>query len=370
MAQIVSKAITFLDRTDHNQLSAYLTSILSTLQTCTSNNTVYNPDWTKNNLNITLNAFYNQLEVDYTDTTEYEIRWYRQYGIQSKQEITANKNKRVLTITTNELKDSNEKMITYWCKISLTTDADVNFIETSISYTLIGESKSVFFEVYAPEGNVFVNQNGTKTLKTNKYYGTAVITSGATYQWYKYDKTDWQVITGATSDSLTVSGTDVLNVGSYKCIMKYNTVEYIGVITLQDKSDPYQSEIYTIGGSVFKNGIGGCATYVIVRQNSLEEVDPLKGPISATAPSGPKNGDFWYCIDDNNDKIIPKKYNGSSWVNTTITEELVYNWSITNSKGEELTFKDGSETKTGKVIYISCADIKDTCIVNCDISRK
>ena len=362
MAIIASSALTFLDTSDHNQLSAYLSSNFSTVQTCTSNGRVYNPSWSSTTpLIITLHAFFDQTEIDYG--VNYKITWYRQDGTNDRIRIA--EGRKELTITNNALGSSESGMLTYWCRVELD---EVNYVESQITYTLIGEAKTVVFSVYAPEGAVFINQDGTLILATNKYYGATEITSGATFQWYKYQNTDWIAITGETEDSMVVSGTDVINVASYKCIMTYNEVEYVGVITLQDKSDPYISEIYTVGGTVFKNGVGGSAAYIIVRSNG-QEIDALAGPISATAPAAPITGDYWYFIDSDNDQVITKRYNGSSWANQSIPQELEYIWSLMDKDGNDVAFNDGSNTKTGKVIYMSCADIDGVGTLQCDVIK-
>ena len=373
MPTIASSALTFLDTTDHNQLSAYLSSNFSTIQTCTSNGSVYNPNWSSTTpLKIQLHAFFNQMEIDYSNTSKYTITWYVQDGSDDRTEITAYKNKKVLNITSNKLGSSASGMLTYWCCVKLD---DVNFVEAQITYTLVTEAKTVTFSIYAPNGTIFLNQHGKIKLETNKYYGSTIITSGATFQWYKYENTDWIKISNATKDNLEVSGSDVLNIASYKCVMTYKSVQYVGVITLQDKSDTYVSEIYTIGGNIFKNGVGGCAVYVIVRANG-EEVDPLRGPISYTAPANPKAGDLWYKIDDSNDSIIHQRYSsGEYWYkpsSTTefqgISQKLIYTWSLIGKDNEEIKFNDGSETKTGKVIYMSCSDVKEIATLQCDVS--
>lgn len=367
MPTIASSALTFLDMTDHNQLSAYLSSNFSTVQTCTSNGQIYNPSWSSTTpLKIQLHAFLNQIEIDYTDTSKYTITWYVQDGINQKTEISSAKNQRELIITSNELGKSTSGMLSYWCCVKLD---DTNYVESQITYTLISEAKTVTFSVYAPNGNVFVNQSGTLDLATNKYYGTNEIYSGATFQWYKYQDAQWVAITGATNDTFTVNGSDVVNIASYKCIMTYNDAEYVGIATLQDKSDTYMSEIYTIGGNIFKNGVGGSATYIIVRTNS-HEVDVLAGPISATAPPYPVEGDYWYCIDASKSVVIPKRYNGAAWGDYNIPQSLTYIWSIMDKNGNQTTFKDGSTTKTGKVIYVSCADIADTCTLHCEVTQE
>ena len=365
MPKIASSALTFLDTTDQNQLSAYLSSNYALVQTCTSNGKVYNPSWSAAQpLEIQLNAFFDQTEIDYTNT-DYVITWYVQDGVGSKQEI--GQGTRMLKITENALGQSETGMLTYSCQVKLD---DVNVIETQITYTLIGEAKSVVFSVYAPDGTVFLNQSGQLTLATNKYYGPNEITSGATFKWEKYQGTDWTEIAGEEDDVLTVNGSDVINIASYRCIMTYNGVDYIGVVTLEDKSDPYISEIYTIGGTVFKNGIGGSAAYVIVRSNG-KEVDELAGSIGTTAPPSPVKNDYWYEVKHNGNKIVYKKYNGTSWVEVSAIEQnLKYTWTLLDETGKDIAFNDGSEEKTGKVIYLSCADISNVGILQCNVEQE
>ena len=127
-------------------------------------------------------------------------------------------------------------------------------------------TNAVVFSVYAPNGTVVQNQSGTLTLATSAYSGTTAITS-ATYQWAKYANGTWTNISGATSSTLTVSGADIVNIQSYRCTMTYSGKTYVDVITVEDKSDPYVSEMLSIGGFTVKNNLGGVVPYVIVRTN-------------------------------------------------------------------------------------------------------
>ncbi len=156
-------------------------------------------------------------------------------------------------------------------------------------------TSAVVFSVYAPNGTVVQNQSGSLTLATSAYSGTTAITS-ATYQWAKYVNGTWTNISGATASTLTVSGSDIVNIQSYRCTMTYSSKTYVDVITVEDKSDPYVSEMLSIGGFTVKNNLGGVVPYIIVRTNQ-KEVDELLGIISETAPSTPKSGDYWYKVD-------------------------------------------------------------------------
>ena len=224
-------------------------------------------------------------------------------------------------------------------------------------------ANAIVFSVYAPNGTVVQNQSGTLTLATAAYNGSTEITSGATYQWAKYVSGNWQDISGATSSTYTVSGADIVNIQSYRCTMTYNSKAYVDVITVEDKSDPYVSEMLSIGGFTVKNNLGGVVPYVIVRTNQ-QEVDALKGAISETAPSSPASGAFWYKIDHTAKTVTLMKYSGSAWAAATETQELTYTWYKQDKDGNAAAFD-----KTGKVIYLSADEIDSLATLQCDVSK-
>lgn len=221
---------------------------------------------------------------------------------------------------------------------------------------------AVVFSVYAPNGTIVHNQSGSLTLATSAYVGTTAITNG-TYQWAKFTGGSWKNITNATSSTLTVAGTDIINIQSYRCTMTYHGKSYVDVITVEDKSDPYVSEMLSIGGFTVKNNLGGLVPYVIVRTNQ-KEVDSLLGNISETAPSSPKSGDFWYKIDHSAKSVTLMKYNGTTWANATEKQKLTYTWYAQDKDGKAVSF-----TKTGKVIYLSAEDIVSLLTLQCDVSN-
>lgn len=220
---------------------------------------------------------------------------------------------------------------------------------------------AVVFSVYAPNGTIVQNQSGTLTLATSAYSGTTAITG--TYQWAKYVNGTWTNISGATSETLSVSGVDIVNIQSYRCTMTYDSKTYVDVITVEDKSDPYVSEMLSIGGFTVKNNLGGVVPYVIVRTNQ-KEVDPLLGPISETAPSSPSAGDFWYKIDHDNQTVTLMDYAGSAWNECPEEQSLTYTWYMQDKDGNTVEFG-----KTGKVIYLSAADIDSLVTLQCDVSK-
>lgn len=220
---------------------------------------------------------------------------------------------------------------------------------------------AVVFSVYAPNGTVVINQSGSLQLATSAYSGSTPVTGS--YQWAKYTNGTWTNISGGTASTLTVSGSDIVNIQSYKCTMRYDGEYYIDVITVEDKSDPYVSEMLSIGGFTVKNNLGGVVPYVIVRTNQ-KEVDPLLGPISETAPSNPSSGAYWYQIDHTNQTVTLMEYSGAKWMETPEEQSLTYTWYMQDKDGNTVNFG-----KTGKVIYLSAAEIDSLVTLQCDVSN-
>ena len=221
---------------------------------------------------------------------------------------------------------------------------------------------AVVFSIYAPNGTVVQNQSGSLTLATSAYSGATPI-STATYQWAKYEDGKWVNISNATASTLTVAGADIVNIQSYRCTMTYGGQQYTDVITVEDKSDPYVSEMLSIGGFTVKNNLGGVVPYVIVRTNR-QEVDPLLGSISETAPSSPASGALWYKVDHTAKTVTLMKYNGETWAAATEKQELTYTWYMQDKDGQSVEYE-----KTGKVIYLSAADIDSLVTLQCDVSK-
>lgn len=131
---------------------------------------------------------------------------------------------------------------------------------------------AVVFSLYAPNGSVFQNGEGTLTIQAAAYRGTTAITSGATYVWKKYSSGSWITISGQTGASLSVSGSEVNGVQAYQCTMTYGGKTYTDILTLQDKTDNFQATIESSGGDVFKNSIGTSTLLCRLFQNG-QEVD-------------------------------------------------------------------------------------------------
>lgn len=245
---------------------------------------------------------------------------------------------------------------------------------TSVSATFTGKftwskSKSginsVLLTLTTPNGNVIQNGQGSLLIQSYGYDGATLITS-ATYAWRKYVNGVWTTISGQTGPTLTVVADDILNIASFECTMTYNAKNYVAIATLVDKTDPCTSEMTPIGGSYFKNGLGGTAVYVTVRRGGAE-IDPLKGIISATAPSTPTTSTYWWRIDESSKTCTLMKYSGTAFVAVTATadnQSLTYTWYKRDKDGNA----DSTFGKTGKVIYFSADEVDSIATLQCDVS--
>lgn len=96
---------------------------------------------------------------------------------------------------------------------------------------------AVTFQVYSNNGYALSTSVPTITLQTFAYIGDIEIKSGAAYQWYRHNNTDWVAVSGATNAYFNISRDNVSFSNNYMCKMQFNGTEYVGVITIEDKND-------------------------------------------------------------------------------------------------------------------------------------
>lgn len=229
-------------------------------------------------------------------------------------------------------------------------------------------TNAIVFSLYAPLGTVFTNGSGTLQLQTVAYDGAVPITSNATFTWAKYSGGTWQTISGATTDSLSVDGADVVGQASYRCRMIYKARNYQDVITLIDKTDNYQLDIDSTAGEIFKNAIGETMLIARLWQNGAE-VDALKSTTySVTAPSSPAVGSFYYKITKSTPQTALMRYSGTAWedvtANAAYKHEKNYVWYRRDKNGEPMD--NGAAFATGKVIFIDGDDVDGKTVFVCE----
>ena len=229
-------------------------------------------------------------------------------------------------------------------------------------------TNAIVFSLYAPLGTVFTNGSGTLQLQTVAYDGAVPITSNATFTWAKYSGGTWQTISGATTDSLSVDGADVVGQASYRCRMIYKARNYQDVITLIDKTDNYQLDIDSTAGEIFKNATGETMLIARLWQNGAE-VDALKSTTySVTAPSSPATGSFYYKVTKSAPQTALMRYSGTAWedvtANAAYKHEKNYVWYRRDKNGEPMD--NGAAFATGKVIFIDGDDVDGKTFFVCE----
>ena len=235
--------------------------------------------------------------------------------------------------------------------------------------------------VYSPDGTVFTNgqaNNGTTiTLKAQFFQGASDLTANTNsrFLWEKYASGSWSTVqaeaTGASGNSYTVNAADVQGSATYRCRARYGTgsTYFYDTITIIDKTDNYQADIDSTAGDVFKNTVGATCLICRLWQNGAE-VDPLKSTTySATAPSSPASGDFYYKIDTSTPTTALMRYNGSQWVdvtsNASYKHEKTYKWYRRDKDGNPLD--SGAVFATGKVIYVDGDDVDTKTVFVCEV---
>lgn len=235
--------------------------------------------------------------------------------------------------------------------------------------------------LYAPGGTVFTNglANDTDeiTINAQYFYGTTDYTANtkAQFLWQRYESGEWVTVkaeaTGANGNTLTVHAADVVGSASYRCRARYNSgsVYCYDTITIIDKTDNYQADIDSTAGDVFKNTVGQTCLICRLWQNGAE-VDPLKSTTySATAPSSPAAGDFYYKIASNSPTTALMRYSGSAWVDVTDDEdykhEKTYTWYRRDKDGNPMD--SGAAFATGKVIYVDGDDVTVKTVFVCEV---
>lgn len=216
---------------------------------------------------------------------------------------------------------------------------------------------AVVFQLITPKGQVFLNQEGSLTIEAVAYDGSTVVSSGATYKWYQYSSGTWSLMSGKTSKTLTILGSDVANIGSYKAVMTYKSKTYEDIVTLEDKSDSMLATIISTGGDVFKNTIGTSELIAKLFRNG-KEVDTLKSTsVGVTPPASPSSGTYWYKLNTSNKTVTLQKYTGTSWVVASGADlhQFVYKWYRRDKDGNPMDA--GAMFKEGKIIYVDGDDV-------------
>lgn len=349
MKTVYSSQITFMDTTDSRKLEVSISSNLPTMQVCNINTGECSPDWNTNNLVLTPITFCDSVEV----TANTHIQWFRKID-SSNDEVLSNAGN-VLTITENVL-GIEHNTVTYTC----TATYDGLSATSRIIFTRVDTgTDSVAFQVYAPDGYLLTKTIPEITLQTFAYAGNIPIYEGATYEWAEQIDNEW-VATGDTTDNITITRDEVFQSKSYRCAMTYNNNIYYSTITVQDEGDIYNAIVCVASNASSTSGEYYWILHTMV-YSETDEIDPLLGIISQTAPEAPVENDYWYEVDIDTQTVTLKKYNGSEWEISDDVQQLIYNWSM---------IVDNHKTpynETSKVQIVSSYDFTSTTTFICDV---
>ena len=235
--------------------------------------------------------------------------------------------------------------------------------------------------VYSPDGTVFTNglaNDGTTiSLKAQYFQGSTDLSanSNSKFLWEKYVSGSWTTVqaeaAGASGNTYTVNADEVAGSATYRCRARSgtSTTYFYDTITIIDKTDNYQADIDSTAGDIFKNTVGQTCLICRLWQNGAE-VDPLKSTTySATAPSSPSTGDFYYKIASDSPVTVLMRYSGSAWVDVTnnadYKHEKTYTWYRRDKDGNPMD--NGAAFATGKVIYVDGDDVTVKTVFVCEV---
>ena len=235
--------------------------------------------------------------------------------------------------------------------------------------------------VYSPDGTVFTNglaNDGTTiSLKAQYFQGSTDLTanSNSKFLWEKYVSGSWTTVqaeaAGASGNTYTVNADEVAGSATYRCRARSgtSTTYFYDTITIIDKTDNYQADIDSTAGDIFKNTVGQTCLICRLWQNGAE-VDPLKSTTySATAPSSPSTGDFYYKIASDSPVTVLMRYSGSAWVDVTnnadYKHEKTYTWYRRDKDGNPMD--NGAAFATGKVIHVDGDDVTVKTVFVCEV---
>lgn len=275
-----------------------------------------------------------------------------------------------LTFPATKLNNSSGSEITL--TFTITENSQTVPMKFSWNKTLAGQvgNDAIILQVFAPAGDIIENKSNTVTLSTQLTEGPNIVSSGITYQWYQYSSSStasdkYDAISGQTSSTLTVQPSWVNGYGSFKCIATYKGKPYRAYGAVRDKSDPLQVEVFSSLGQQLINGVGYGAVYARIYLNG-EEVDQIQTTEFVTSTSL-ATGTKCYLLDTTNKLCTYKVKSGNSWVTGTEGYTGTYTWTFRNKDGETVSY-NGSDSYTGKVLYIDGSLIDTKVIFDVEVS--
>lgn len=355
---IAQGQLTIVDYNDALSLSAYISSDKELTQVFNPDNKTYFPSLsTGSPMTLTPSLFISGQAGDMI-TNATSIKWYDgsstteivNGGSYSLAAFASGQN-RPLKITANILSGSTYSK-TFRCDIGYTdpvTGLALKAQATIVVSRINNGGNITIANAKTPKGNVLKNKSGNVTIVAELLRGSALDSTGVSYQWYRGNDaatTDegagpgWNKLsstytggtTGYTSNTLSITPGDVLNIAQFLCQIKdtdtnsptYNQI-FECTATIVDQTDPTQVIINSTGGNIFKNGQGSTVLEAKLYQSGVE-------------------------VDVKKTDATPQKY--------------TYTWTKRDKNGD----LDVSFSKTGKTITVGSADVSAKATFEVNIS--
>ncbi len=216
-------------------------------------------------------------------------RWYRRIPGGTWTEIVSGSNGESIAPTTKILTINQNKMVADIWQIEYKFVA--TYLDPVLNVSLDYEMLATFSRVangtsfvvaraYAPGGDQFKNGAPSNlVVKSELIRGTTPDTTSLTFTWQKSTNgTVWSTISGATTDTLSVTPSMVESFAMFRCQIKdtdatsetYNKTYTTEGVAILDVSDPYQVIVESSAGQFFKNGVGSTVLTARVFQNHSE----------------------------------------------------------------------------------------------------
>lgn len=291
---------TIIDYNDALTLTGFISSNHPKTQMFNPDNGAYNPNWASTNLVLTPSLYKLGKTNDIITATEVTaVKWYEAGSTtaitSAGNYVLSGAKNHVLTIKANLLSSVPAK--DWICEVSYRDPSTGLTLQHKMSITfnkVVNGGGIVDAIATSPNGNVFKNNDVPSLIaKVELWRGSVIDTTNVSYQWYMQDSSiesdqgagvGWKKLTessgkhtGVTSNTLTLFAAAVTNYATLKVSVKdtdsasntYNKT-FWDTVSFIDNSDPYQIQVTSTGGDVFKNGVGSSTLAARVFQAGTE----------------------------------------------------------------------------------------------------
>lgn len=256
-------SITITDATDVGRLNLYITSSLP--QTVIENpngvETVYTPDWSKNNLVLTPVVYLNDEQLTFPKTG-LSVTWKRQEGSNPAEELKAGETVKngTLTVSQNFLSTIQSGILTYIANVQY-TDTNTNItIETQAQMTFSLSKQATEAKYCSISGeSVFLYNSSQALVGVDTITLTANCTNVSISQW-QYKSATGEFVAMTTTHNPSINGASIVIKASENALFTNDTA-VIKLVT----NDSSVYDIHTI--TKIRDGAAGNSTVAVVLSN-------------------------------------------------------------------------------------------------------